>query len=198
MKNECVSPEYFSAADASTASALKIVVIYEDFASGKRAKHFAERLAEQHGCACRLTESLWRSDLLEYPPIAAEVAREATGCDYLIVALHADRVLPLAVQLWIEAQLDTARQHGTGLVVLLDSVGENPGGKDAGAGGARRHLRARCAKKDVPFFCHAGAAPTDEVVASLRRWEETPVTTQGRWPGTQSLCSASPAQPSTS
>ena len=115
MKTALESPECSPVAGTL---AIKVTIIYEDFACGARAKNFAERLAEQLGSACPLAESLWRCDLLEYPPIAAEAARATAGCDYLIVALHADRVFPLATLQWIEARLDGAAGHGTGLVML--------------------------------------------------------------------------------
>ena len=73
---------------SAASSALKVTVLYEDFASGTRAKHFSENLAERLGSSCPLAESLWRCDLLEYPPIAAEVARSAANSAYLIIALQ--------------------------------------------------------------------------------------------------------------
>ena len=184
MKTEFDSPACLPGEDSS---ALKVTIIYDDFACGARAKNFAERLAAQLGSACPLAESLWRSDLLEYPPIAAEAARATAGCDYLIVALHADRVFPLATRQWIEARLDGAAGHGTGLVMLLNSGGENRGAGLRAPGNARHHLRSRCAEKGVPFFCSAGTLSADDAVASLIRREESPGLGLGRWPRTPAL-----------
>lgn len=167
MKTEFPSPTCFPATDGS---ALKIAVIYEDFASGKRAKHFAESLAQRLGSASPPAESLWRSDLLEYPPIAAEAARAAADCDYLILALHAVRALPLAVRIWVENHIEHAARRNGGSIVLLLITGEredSQGERWRASLGVRHQLRALCAEKDFPFFCHVSALPTDEIVANL-------------------------------
>ncbi len=170
MQTEVLLPESFPGVDST---ALKIVVIYEDVASGKRAKHFAEELAQRLGSTSPLDESLWRCDLLEYPEIATEAARAVADADYLIVALHRDRVLPLAAREWIESQLETAAREDTGLSVVLLNFGGDICGWHA-RGDARPYLRALCAEKGLPFFCHAEARAVDEIVGMLGRPSAVP------------------------
>lgn len=161
----CQSPECFSADDSS---ALKVTIIYEDFARGARAKHFAEDLARRLGSHCPLAESLWRCDLLEYPPLAAEAARAVADSDYLIVALHRERTLPLATREWLGVQIQAAAREDTGLSVVL----LNFGGSTAGwriRGDARPYLRTICAENGIPFFCHAEGRAVDELVDMLGR-----------------------------
>ena len=156
---------------SAASSALKVTVLYEDFASGTRAKHFSENLAERLGSSCPLAESLWRCDLLEYPPIAADVARSAANSAYLIIALQWGRALPLAARAWLENQLELAARCSTSLVVLL----LHPGGqirsreRFRAPGDVHHHLRSLCEEQGVLFFCSAEARPSDELVAALRQ-----------------------------
>lgn len=134
-----------------------MTIIYEDFASGLRAKNFAERLAEQLGCACHLSESFWRCDLLGCQSIAAEAARAAADCDYLIVALRGDRIVPLTARQWIESQLDSAAGREMALIVLPDSEQ----GKRQVVEATRQHFRTVCVAKGVAFYSHAMTALPD-------------------------------------
>lgn len=159
----CQSPESFIAGDSA---ALKVTIIYEDFARGARAKHFAEELAKRLGSPCPLTESMWRCDLLEYPQIADDAARAVADSDYLIVAFHRERTLPLATREWLGVQIQAAAREDTGLSVVL----LNFGGGTAGwriRGDARPYLRTICAENGIPFFCHAEGRAVDELVEML-------------------------------
>ena len=163
--------ERFPVADAT---ALKVTIIYEDFPSGLRAKHFAELLGECLDCSSQFSETFWRSDLLACPPVADEAASLAADCDYIIVSLRGDQVVPSAARRWIEAQLDGAAGHGLGLIALVSAGGVvEPGGETWRAGaGARHDLRSLCAGKNVPFFCHSQTVPVDGALANLHRGEE--------------------------
>ncbi|MCE9611533.1 MAG: hypothetical protein K8R23_15150 [Chthoniobacter sp.] len=161
----CQSPECFPAAELS---ALKVTIIYEDFVRGARAKHFAEALARRLGSSCPLAESLWRCDLLEYPHLAEDAALAVAESDYLIVALHRERILPLATREWLQAQIETAAREDTGLsVVLLNFGGDTAGWRIRGD--ARPYLRTLCAENGIPFFCHAEERAVDEIVRVLGR-----------------------------
>lgn len=164
MKGEPTTPESYPGTDSST---ITVTIIYDDFAGGVRAKNFAERLAEQLGCDCHLSESFWRSDLLECRPVAEEAARAAADCDYLLVSLRGDRVVPFPTRLWIEAQLDSAARRGASLIVLPDSGRGNQGVVEA----TRRHFRSLCAVKGVAFFSHA-MRPEDNAPPDIRGEDE--------------------------
>ena len=122
MKGMIDPPDYVPAPDSPS---LKFAIIYEDFASGTRATNFAQRLADDLQCLCPLSESLWRSELLEYPPVASEAAQAAADSDYLIVSQRGDRTLPTATRRWIEALLYGAAARGAGVIILSDSCHGN-------------------------------------------------------------------------
>jgi hypothetical protein len=144
MRAELNSPENLAAAKLS---AINVAIIYEDFASGTRARHFAERLADGLEGYCPLSESLWRSELLEVPAIAAEASRRAANCDYLIISQRGDRLLFPATRRWIEAQLDDPALRCTGLIILSDS---SPG-KWRVVESTCRYLRSLCNPRACPF-----------------------------------------------
>lgn len=134
-------------------SAIKVTVIYEDFLSGARARNFAERLADGLGSRCPLSESMWRCDLLDSPPIALEAAKAAEVCEYLIVSLRGDRALTSATRGWIEALLNNgAATHPTCVIALLGSGDGTPLILD----GNRKFFRDVCAANRVEFCSHAG------------------------------------------
>ena len=160
MEAEIAHPESFPIADSS---ALKFSIIYEDFASGTRARHFAERLAAGLECHCRLSDSLWRCDLLEDPLVAAQAARDAEDCDFLIVSQRGDRVLAAATREWIEARLAGAAHRGMGLVALSASDQGQPRIMDANRG----YFRTVCSATGVPFFSHAVTVPAQRPVTTL-------------------------------
>lgn len=151
------------------AAALKVVIIYEDFDTALRAKKFTEDLEAKLGCACRWADSIWRSELLESPEIADEAALDASDCDYLIVSLRGDHVLPFAARQWIESQLDGAAERNAGLIVLSDSNL----GKWRVVEGTRHYFRGVCAERGVAFFSHG--------VNPHQASDVTSLTTTSRW-----------------
>jgi hypothetical protein len=154
-------------------STISVAIIYEDFASGVRAKRFTERLATELRCTCQLSDSLWKSELLEYSTIAGAAALVTATSDYILVSLRGERILPFAARQWIETQLDTAELHIDGLIVLADYRF----GKVRVLEGLRRYLRCICSTKGVPFFSYPTLPPprlelaeTSDRTPSNYRW----------------------------
>ncbi len=154
----------------SDTRAIRVAVVYEDFASGTRAKHFAELLGKAFGSLRPLAESLWRCELLERSRFAEQAAQAAAGCDYLIVSIHGEHFLPLATRRWLEAQLDGAAERHTALIFLSDASR----GKPRVLEGTRQYFRAVCAGKGVDFFCHVVIPPGNDTATNFCDEEETP------------------------
>jgi hypothetical protein len=155
------SPTRLLLADSS---AIKVIIIYEDFLSGARAKHFAEQLAEGLGSTCPLSVSMWRSDILDCPSIAVEAARASADCDYLIVSLRGNRVLTPAARRWIEAKLNDAAGQLTCVIALLGSGA----GTSRVLDGNRQYLRDVCAANRVEFCAHARMPSIQSAVTDSR------------------------------
>ncbi|MDR3402341.1 MAG: hypothetical protein P4L99_07565 [Chthoniobacter sp.] len=183
METDILPPDPFPIAEWST---VRVSIVYDDFTSGVRAKRFADGLAEQLQSDCSLSESLWRCDLLENPWFADQAARESAGCDYIIISLRGDRVLPFGVRQWIEGQLDAASEHGTWVIGLLGSYQ----GKHRVVDGNRHFLRCACEARGVNFFSLATITPTEpQVVARSDGSEAMALAAQPR-PGFPSLLTA--------
>jgi hypothetical protein len=131
--------------------------MYDDFASGLRAKRFAERLAERFGSECDLSESLWRSALLASPAVADEASRHASDSDFLILSLRGDHVPPSAVRQWVTSQLDAAAERGAALIVIWDAEL----GRRRVVGATRHYFRNACARRGVPFFSLVTTPPAE-------------------------------------
>lgn len=176
MKDSIESDEHPHVANAS---AIRVTIISDDFASGLRAKNFAERLADQLGCHCQFSDSFWRSDLLDCWQIANTATLAAADCDYLIVSLRGDRVLPFFARHWIEAQLDSIAARDAALIVLPDS---NQGNRQI-VEATRHHFRSLCFRKGVAFFSHAMTAPAVEPAAGVLLHDRAPdaALSEHRW-----------------
>lgn len=127
---------------------MKVAVIYEDFASGARARHFVEQLAERLDSKCDISRSLWRSELLGLPSIAQDAARDAADCDYLVVSLRGDHVPSHVLRHWVKDQLETAAARGAAVIFLSDANH----GKRRAVEASRSYFRSLCAERDVAFF----------------------------------------------
>lgn len=130
-------------------STIKVVIIYEDFVAGARAKDFAERLAQALSCAADPALSIWRSELLDCAPIGGQAAREVADCDYLIVSLRGDHAFSYGTRHWIEMQLGGVSARGTSLILL---AGANLSSDGRAHQYARYFFRSVCAENGAPFF----------------------------------------------
>ena len=131
----------------SAPAVIKCVIIYEDSATGVHAKHFAEMLADWlcGSCDC---ESLWRSELLDFPELGDGVAREAAASDFVILGLRGDRALSFGFKRWIQSWLTPTVNRGCSLITLFD-----PNRSAAPtASGARYFLRDMSATAGIAFF----------------------------------------------
>jgi hypothetical protein len=146
-----------------------------------RAKNFADRLAEAVGRACRLWKSIWPAELLASPHIAAAATLAAADCDYFILSLGGEHLLPLAARQWLEERLPEAGVRGAVVIVLAD-----PGeGESCLSEGVRRYLRSLCSANRVAFYSFWAMPPADD--ASSRFCEEADVTEWGGVSGDQGI-----------
>ena len=170
MINDLIGSSEIPVGDSATINA---TIIYEDFLSGTRAKHFAERLAGSLGATCPLSDSMWRIDFLDCPPIAMEAGSAAADCEYLIVSLRGDRDLTPATREWIETQLAGAAGRLLCVIALLGSGAGTPRVLD----GNRQYLRGVCAANGVEFCAHAWARSAERAMPDfpVRRYLPAPL-----------------------
>ena len=102
--------------------AFRVVILYEDFATGLRARKACDFLAKELGTTCRFRPELWRCDVLEDPPLQRRVARAVARADLLVVSVH--RHLPaVPTGALLDAWLATRAHRASSLVALVDGTG---------------------------------------------------------------------------
>jgi hypothetical protein len=139
--------------------AARFVILYEDVASGLRAKRFADRLNYALGAEAGPSLALWRQEMLELPELAQAASREAQSGDFLILSLLGNRHLSFAVRQWLEEWLERASASGAGLIAIFDPMRSTAVHTD----GVRQYLRCVTKPHEVDFFCHCNVIPDVDV-----------------------------------
>ena len=86
-------------------STFNILIAYEDFETGKRAKQTYDLLVENVGKDCGFTNQIWKFDVLSIPKLREVAGQDAKMSDIIIISSHG-RHLPLQVKAWIESWAD--------------------------------------------------------------------------------------------
>jgi hypothetical protein len=149
-----------------------VTIIYEDLATGIRAKRFSDMLAVSLGGANDTLPACWRIGLIEIPEIATEIARDAAASEFVILSLRSATNLSTAAKRWIESWLADVREESAGLIVLFDPEQRPP------TAGLRRYLRRITARAGVGFFAHWAAGtdgssfhrPADDEWSMIPQW----------------------------
>ncbi len=145
----------------------KCVVIYEDFAAGKRGKRFYETLVAAMDGDCTPTHDLWSFPVLAIAEMRNIAASAAAAADIVILALSGRDELPAAVKEWVEMWAWLIEDTHPALLALFES----PNGE---SGSIRGYLRSVTASKRLDFFPDS-AAPAS-CAGSTRTTRETPFT----------------------
>jgi hypothetical protein len=96
-----------SAKPPRPAGALRVVILYEDFATGLRARRVGGVLAEELGAKGRFEPALWRWDVLQDRRLQGRAVGEVARADLLILSVH--RRLPAVplgafLDVWLAAR----------------------------------------------------------------------------------------------
>jgi len=169
----------------TAAPATSFVIVYDDRQAGGRAKRFSERLARATGAEAAPAISLWRSEMLGVPELAAEAARDAATSHFLLLALRGDHHLAPATAGWIESWSRQASGGSAGLIALFDP--ENS--KACVTGSVRSYLRSVTNAHAVDFFCHCPTAP-DPTEAEEPEADEAEIEPTRGWRQRTAVCAA--------
>src|SRR5689334_18914055 len=82
---------------------LKVLIAYEDFATGKLSMRLCERLLDRLGHEFQFHTCFWKFDILRMPKLKAMASRDAFEADVLIISTHVDGDLPVEVKRWMTA-----------------------------------------------------------------------------------------------
>jgi hypothetical protein len=107
-----------------------ILMLYEDFSTGKRAKSTYDYLVEHLGQDCEFRNNMWKFDVLRLPKLKEMAAREAGEADMVIISLHGNDPLPAEIKSWCDLWLELKGDRPAALVALFDQTGitaDDPG-----------------------------------------------------------------------
>ena len=116
-----LSPEMLSGRQSRPTS-FKVVIMYEDFGTGTRAKKGLDYLAEELGNDLEFRHSMWRLDVLQEPKLNVMAAPAFAEADLLIVSLRGERQLPAKIRAIIDERLAQTANHECALVALFEST----------------------------------------------------------------------------
>ncbi len=133
---------------------LDVLLVYEDFATGLRAREALEHWVHQLEVQADARVNLWRFDLLRDSSDARQAAREAFEADIIVLAAHGQGGLPSWIKTWLQQALASRADRPTALVASLDesardSAGENP---------VLTQVEALAQEAGVELFPHFGSS----------------------------------------
>ncbi len=137
----------FGDSELETHPTFNVVIAYEDFETGKQAKRTYDFLCQNLAREYRLTNQMWKFDVLNIPKLRDIAASDAAGADIVIVACRGDD-LPDAVRAWLESWLPRA-DNALALVGLFASR------ELARSRGARNYLADVAQRGKMQFFANA-------------------------------------------
>ena len=146
--------------DSASTPFFEVVLAYQDFSCGIRAKEFFDRLVRNHGSLFRFLCHLWKFDVLAAPEFRGQTIAEAMNADMIVIAPCAQAELPASVKRWIERWRREPRTQGA-LEALLDGL--EPQSPTVST--VCSYLRDIAHTSQMRFFCNA-LPPSEMVFAS--------------------------------
>jgi len=154
----------FGRSDLETNPAFNVLIAYDDFEAGKRAKRTYDFLVENLGGECEFANQMWKFDVLGIPKLREMAASDASEADIIMVSCHAAGELPDELKAWVEIWLGV-KCKAIAMVVLLDC----PFGWTAEAQSTRAYLAAAARRGGMEFFCEADGTMPGEQPMDLSR-----------------------------
>ena len=167
---------------------LSVLLIYEDFSTGLRAKLLCDQVVNSLKLEVDFRVSLWRFDILREPALLERATDEAAKADIVFLSAHGPSDLPTAINLWFNQWLERRRDEPCALVVPLDVNAQD----SAVAAQVIGWLQAAAGPKGVTVFPHFGEPPPSEgdlTIEAIHRRAHTKTATLDdiqRWPGSNS------------
>jgi hypothetical protein len=121
MQSLWPSPEILSG-QRSPPTLFNVVILYEDFATGKRAKKCFDYVAEEFGGDMEFRHSMWRLDVLQEPALSGLAAPALAEADLLIISLRGDSRLPAKIRALVDERLAQTAIHDCALVAPFEGV----------------------------------------------------------------------------
>jgi hypothetical protein len=140
----------YPGADLDGRPKFDVVIIYEDSAAGKRAKHFYDRVIRELVDECDFSLELWNFQVLAVPEIGDSAAKAAARADLVILSMHRKAQLAVQTRDWIERWSGLITDNKPALVALLDQRGMKRGT----VASTLDYLRKVADRKGISFYTH--------------------------------------------
>ncbi|HEV3209046.1 MAG TPA: hypothetical protein VGY91_02185 [Chthoniobacterales bacterium] len=127
-----------------------VVIIYQDSAAGKRAKHFYDQVIRELADECDFSLELWNFQVLAIAEIANSAAQTAAKADFVILSMHGKAQLSVQTRDWIERWSGLISDNRSALVAMLDQ----PGLRRGTATSTLDYLRKVADRKGISFYTH--------------------------------------------
>src|SRR5215470_14116632 len=107
--------------DRSPPNPFNVVIMYEDFGTGMRAKKGLDYVAKELGNDLKFRHSMWRLDILQDLKLNVLAAPALAEADLLIVSLRGEGQLP-EIRALIDERLAQTANHECALVALFEGA----------------------------------------------------------------------------
>jgi hypothetical protein len=136
--------------DLDDKSKSKVVAIYEDGPTGRRAKHFYDKLIHELEDESAFSLQLWSFQVLAIPELRESAVESAAQADFVILSLHGKAGLPVDIREWIETWSKLIIGKGPALIALVDNSTTRCGTNAS----ALAYLKGVAKRTEVDFFGH--------------------------------------------
>ncbi|MHB8519479.1 MAG: hypothetical protein ACYDH9_01860 [Limisphaerales bacterium] len=148
-----------------------VVLVYEDFPAGVRAKQTLDRLLHDLDPQFVYNSKIWKFDILQISQLRELAAQDAADADLIILAACGTTELPAGVKCWINLWLARAGRSRRALVSLLDNRTEPATNR----GSICSYLREIAQKGHMDFFCQEADWPNEETRSYLAKLRQDAV-----------------------
>jgi hypothetical protein len=138
------------------AATLEVLIVHEDLATGLRAKHALDHLADEPGVKLHFVVKLWTFKMLRDPLLRGHAVTDARAAHILFLSLHGHLELPLTVCDLVDHWSADREKQPIALVVSLDEGVRGSAVADA----TLEYLRTKAVAGGVDLFPHFGAPPS--------------------------------------
>jgi hypothetical protein len=107
----------------STPTPFNVLIMYEDFGTGKRAKEGIDYVVEELGNEFDFRHSMWRLDILQDPKLNILADPALAEADLLIISLRGEAQIPAKIRVLIDTWLAERTNRDGALVALFEAKG---------------------------------------------------------------------------
>jgi hypothetical protein len=156
--------------DGAEPAELKLVIVYDDFANGRYAMDFLERLIQNFGRLFTFVPRFLRLEELREPCLDASLTEEAGRADMVVIAAREEAELPGRVETLMRAWEGEARGDEGALIALLRPIWKG----SANQAGVRSHLEQVARRAGRTFLCKQIEWPEEPTEFAVTITQRTP------------------------